>query len=165
MTTVSRLRVRGVLLLLGALAVGLVIKPVGNASLYWMPLMIGLSYLLASLVGGKTGGLWVPGFMITFWGLADMLVLSGRWHIDFASAAITGIGVGAVIALVLLPRVDIRVTPAAVAVNLLLIGLLELGEAQLKGPLVKGWPWALLLVVGALWELRPSVTFPRHVPA
>ena len=45
--------------------------------------------------------------------MADMFVLSGRWHIDFASAAITGIGVGAVIALVLLPRFDIRVTPAA----------------------------------------------------
>lgn len=89
-----------------------------------------------------------------------MLVLSGTWRIDFASAAITGLGVGAVLALGLI-RLGVPVNPAAIAVNLLLIGLLELAEAQVGGALVKGWPWALLLVIGALWELRPTVTFPN----
>ncbi len=135
------------------------IEPVGSAQLYWMPLIIGVTYLIASAVGGRTGGLWVPGLMVTFWGLADVLVLSGTWHIDFASAAITGIGVGAVLSLGLV-RLGLPVNPTAIAVNLLLIGLLELAEAQVGGALVKGWPWALLLVVGALWELRPAVTFP-----
>lgn len=159
MNDLTRLRVRGLVLLAGAVIVGLVIKPVGSANLYWMPLIIGVSYLVASAVGGRTGGLWVPGLMVTCWGLADVLVLSGTWHIDFASAAITGIGVGAVLSLGLV-RLGIPVSPAAVAVNLLLIGLLELAEAQVGGALVKGWPWALLLVVGALWELRPALTFP-----
>ena len=126
----------------------------------WMPLIIGVSYLVASAVGGRTGGLWVPGLMITFWGAAHVLVLSGTWHIDFASAAITGIGIGSVLALGLV-RLGVLVSPAAIAVNIALIGLLELAEAQVGGELLKGWPWALLLVVGALWELRPAVTFPR----
>ncbi len=164
MTDVVRLRVRGLLLIVGALVVGLVVKPVGSADLYWMPLIIGLTYLVASAVGGPTGGLWIPGLMVTFWGLADVLVLSGTWHVDFASAAITGIGVGAVLSLGL-ARLGVPVNPAAIAVNLLLIGLLELAEAQLGGALTKGWPWALLLLVGALWELRPAVTVPTSSPA
>lgn len=164
MTELIRLRVRGVLLLVGAVVVGLVIQPVGSAHLYWMPLIIGVTYLVASAVGGRTGGLWIPGLMVTFWGLADVLVLSGTWRIDFAGAAITGIGVGAVLSLGLI-RLGVPVNPAAIAVNLLAIGLLELAEAQVGGALVKGWPWALLLVVGALWELRPTVSFPTSTLA
>lgn len=164
MTDLMRLRARGLLLLIGALVVGLVIEPVGSANLYWMPLIIGVTYLVASAVGGSTGGLWIPGLMVSFWGLADVLVLSGTWHVDFASAAITGIGIGAVLSLGL-ARLGLPVNPAAIAVNLLLIGLLELAEAQIGGALTKGWPWALLLVVGALWELRPAVTFPNSSPA
>lgn len=160
MTSLTRLRLRGLLLLVGAVVVAAVIQPVGHAQLYWMPLIIGISYLAASAVGGRTGGLWVPGMMITFWGAADVLVLSGTWHVDFPSAAITGIGLGAVLALGL-TRVGIPVNPAAIAVNIALIGLLELAEAQIGGDLLKGWPWALLLAVGALWELRPAITFPR----
>ena len=160
MTDVTRLRVRGLLLIVGALVVGLVIEPVGSADLYWMPLIIGLTYLAASAAGGSTGGLWVPGLMVTFWGLADVLVLSGTWHVDFASAAISGIGIGAVLSLGL-ARLGVPVHPAAIAVNLLLIGLLELAEAQIGGPLRDGWPWALLLLLGALWELRPAVTLAQ----
>ncbi len=164
MTDVMRLLLRGLLLIVGALVVGLVIKPVGSADLYWMPLIIGLTYLVASAVGGSTGGLWIPGMMVTFWGLADVLVLSGTWHVDFASAAITGIGIGAVLSLGL-ARLGMPVNPAAIAVNLLLIGLLELAEAQIGGALTKGWPWALLLLLGALWELRPAVILRNSSPA
>ena len=154
----GRLRGRGAVLMVGAVATGLFIAPVGGLGLYWMPLFVGVSYLTASLVGGRTGGLWVPGLMVTFWGLADVLVLSGTLQVDFPSAAIVGIGLGAVFSV--LPRFGIPVTVLALAVNTLLIGVLELAEAQLGGALVDGWAWGLLLVIGALWESRPSVTMP-----
>ena len=156
----GRLRGRGAVLMVGAVATGLFIAPVGGLGLYWMPLFVGLSYLTASLVGGRTGGLWVPGLMVTFWGLADVLVLSGTLRVDFPSAAIVGIGLGAVLSVLLLPRFGIPVTVLSLAVNTLLIGVLELAEAQLGGALVDGWAWGLLLVIGALWESRPSVTMP-----
>ncbi len=43
MTDPIRPRLRGVVLLVGALVVGLVIQPVGSAHLYWMPLIIGVT--------------------------------------------------------------------------------------------------------------------------
>ncbi len=158
----GRLRGRGVVLMVGAVATGLFIAPVGGLGLYWMPLFIGICYLTASLVGGRTGGLWVPGLMVTFWGLADVLVLSGTLRVDFTSAAIVGIGLGAVLSVLLLPRFGIPVTVLGLAVNTLLIGVLELAEAQVGGVLVDGWAWGLLLVIGALWESRPSVTMPNR---
>jgi len=104
---VGRLRARGAVLVLGAVLTSVVIAPVGGLSLYWMPLFVGVSYLVASAVGGRTGGLWVPGLMVSFWGLADVLVLSGTLHVDFASAAITGVGLGALAAVLVLPRVGV----------------------------------------------------------
>ncbi len=157
---VGRLRARGAVLLLGAVATALFIAPIGDLRLYWMPLFVGVSYLAASAVGGRSGGLWVPGVMVTFWGLADALVLGGTLQIDFPSAAIAGIGLGAVLSVLILPRFGIPVTVLSVAVNTLLIGLLELAEAQIGGWLIDGWGWGLLLLVGALWESRPSVTMP-----
>lgn len=159
---VGRLRARGAVLLLGAVATALFIAPLGGLRLYWMPLFVGVSYLVASAIGGRSGGLWVPGVMVTFWGLADMLVLSGTLRIDFTSAAIAGIGLGAVLAVLILPRFAVPVTVLSVAVNTLLIGLLQLAEAQVGGWLVDGWAWGLLLLVGAVWESRPSVTMPAR---
>ncbi len=159
---VGRLRARGAVLVLGAVLTSVLIAPVGGLSLYWMPLFVGVSYLAASAVGGRTGGLWVPGLMVSFWGLADVLVLSGTLHVDFASAAITGVGLGALAAVLVLPRVGVPVTVLSLAVNTLLIGLLELAEAQVAGVLVDGWAWGLLLLAGAVWESRPSVTMPAR---
>jgi len=113
---VGRLRARGAVLVLGAVSTSVLIAPVGGLSLYWMPLFVGVSYLAASAVGGRTGGLWVPGLMVSFWGLADVLVLSGTLHVDFASAAITGVGLGALAAVLVLPRVGVPVTVLSVAV-------------------------------------------------
>jgi hypothetical protein len=145
---VGRLRARGAVLVLGAVSTSVLIAPVGGLSLYWMPLFVGVSYLAASAVGGRTGGLWVPGLMVSFWGLADVLVLSGTLHVNFASAAITGVGLGALAAVLVLPRVQVPVTVLSLAVNTLLIGLLELAEAQVAGVLVDGWAWGLLLLAG-----------------
>ncbi len=43
---VGRLRARGAVLALGAVLTSVLIAPVGGLSLYWMPLFVGVSYLL-----------------------------------------------------------------------------------------------------------------------
>jgi len=58
----GRLRGRGAVLMVGAVATGLFIAPIGALGLYWMPLFVGISYLTASLVGaGAAGHLLGPG--------------------------------------------------------------------------------------------------------
>jgi len=106
---------RGVLLLLGGVVVILVVQPVGPKQLYWMPLIIGLTYLVSSAAGGRSGGLWVPGLIVTAWGVATTTVLSGMIQADFTATTILAIGIGAILA-TQLPRVGIPCNPLAIAV-------------------------------------------------
>ncbi len=150
---------RGVLLLLGGVLVILVVQPVGPQPLYWMPLIIGLTYLASSAAGGRSGGLWIPGLIVTAWGVATTTVLSETIQADFTATTILAIGIGAILA-TQLPRVGIPCNPLAIAVIVAAIGGLELLEAQVGGIFVQGWPWGTFLMLGGLWELRAAVTRP-----
>jgi hypothetical protein len=150
---------RGVLLLLGGVLVILVVQPVGPQPLYWMPLIIGLTYLASSAAGGRSGGLWIPGLIVTAWGVATTTVLSETIQADFTATTILAIGIGAILA-TQLPRVGIPCNPLAIAVIVAAIGGLELLEAQVGGIFPQGWPWGTFLMLGGLWELRPAVTRP-----
>jgi len=152
---------RGVLLLLGGLVVIVLIEPVGPEKLYVMPLVLGLTYIASAVAGGRSGGLWVPGLIVTAWGFATTTVLSGTINVDFTAAAVLAIGLGAVVA-TQLPRVGIPCNPLAIAVVVAAIGALELLEAQAGDVFVDGGPWGVFLVLGGLWELRPAMTRPRH---
>lgn len=127
---------RGVLLVVGGLVVVVLIKPVGPEKLYVMPLVLGLTYLASAVAGGRSGGLWVPGLIVTAWGVATTTVLSGAISVDFTAAAVLAIGLGAVAA-TQLPRVGIPCNPLAIAVA---VGALELLEAQAGGVFADGWP-------------------------
>jgi hypothetical protein len=150
---------RGALLLVGGVIVILAVEPVGPKKLYWMPLIIGLTHLISSAAGGRSGGLWVPGLMVTAWGVGTTTVLSGTIRSDFTATTIFAIGAGAILA-TQLPRVGIPCNPLAIALIIFLIGGLELLEAQAGGVFVKGWPWGVFLMLGGLWELRPALTRP-----
>ena len=155
MTVSTARRRRGLVLLLGGVLVALTVAPVGGLALYWMPLLLGLTYLAAAAVGGRRGALWAAGLVVTCWGVAVALVLTGTLHVDFAGAAVTGLGAGAVLA-ALLPRVGVASSPVSVAVPVLLVGVLELAQAQQHGVLDRGWAYGALLVGWGLWELRPG---------
>lgn len=150
---------RGVLLLIGGLLVVVLVQPIGHQKLYVMPLIIGLTYLASSVAGGRSGGLWVPGLIVTAWGVGTTLVLGGTLNVDFTAATILAIGVGSTVA-TQLPRLGIPCNPLAIALVVASIGALELLEAQAGGVFVDGWPWGALLVLGGIWELRPAVTRP-----
>ena len=123
-----------------------------------MPLVIGLTYLTSSVAGGRTGGLWVPGLIVTAWGVATTTVLSATISVDFTAAAVLAIGLGALVA-TQLPRVGILQPahdhrgcgggwhPGAAR---------GAGRWCLRGRVAVG----VFLVLGGLWELRPAVTRP-----
>lgn len=150
---VSMRRRRGIALLIGAVVLALVVQPVGSAAFYWVPLVSGLTYLLAAASGGRRGALWAPGLMLSFWGAAVVLVLGGTTHVDFASAAVTGLGAGAVAA-VALSRVGFAVDAFGIAATVLLAGAFELLDATGPAAFGKGWLYGGLLGLWGLWELR-----------
>ncbi len=145
----------GAVLLLGALVVSLVVAPGGEARLYWMPIILGLSYLLAGLVAGKHSLYLAAGLIVSTWGLAVLLVLRGSLTTDFAGTAVTAIGLG-LVAAALLPRAGIPVSLASLAVPVLAIGVFELLQAESSEVFSKGWLYGVLLAVRGLYDLRPG---------
>lgn len=161
--TTARVR-SGAVLLAGALLVSLVVVPVGGAELFWMPLLLGLTYLLAGAVVGRHSSYWAAGLVVSCWGLAVLLVLSDVLTTDFAASAVTGIGTGLVLA-ALLPRVGIAVSTLSLAVPVLLIGVLELLQAESGGVFGKGWFYGAVLAARGLYDLRPRVPGQGGEPA
>jgi len=105
-----------------------------------MPLVIGLTYLTSSVAGGRTGGLWVPGLIVTAWGVATTTVLSATISVDSTADAVLAIGLGALVA-TQLPRVGIPCNPLTITAVVAAVGTLELLEAQAGGVFADGWPW------------------------
>lgn len=145
----------GAVLLVGAAFVSFVVAPGGSAKLYWMPIILGVSYLLAGAVAGRRSLFWAAGLIVSSWGLAVLLLLRGTWTTDFAGTAVTAIGVGLVLA-ALLPRVGISVSLASLAVPVLLIGVFELLQAESSSVFSKGWLFGIILALRGLYDLRPG---------
>jgi len=78
---------RWVPVLFAALVEALAIAPVGALPFYLSPLVLGLTYLAAAVVGGRHATLWAPGLVISAWGVAVVLVFGQTVHTDFASVA------------------------------------------------------------------------------
>lgn len=118
-----RVRVRqGLLLLTGALALELLVGQ-GPLHFYWTPLIVGLSYLAAAAVGGRTGGYWATACVLTGWGLAVVAIGSAHpQNIDLAGAYLFGAGAGA-LAGSLLPRARFDVSQVGVAATVAASGL------------------------------------------
>jgi hypothetical protein len=145
----------GAVLLAGAAFVSFVVVPGGSAKLYWMPIILGISYLLAGAVAGKGSLFWAAGLIVSSWGLAVLLLLRGTWTTDFSGTAVTAIGVGLVLA-ALLPRVGVPVSLASLAVPVLLIGVFELLQAESSSLFSKGWLFGIILALRGLYDLRPG---------
>lgn len=151
----SSARRRAIPLLLAGVVLVLVIAPIGPLRLFWVPLLGGVGYLLAAAAGGRRGALWVPGVVVTLWGAAEAVALSGAVTVNDAAAALTGLGVGVLVA-ALLPRVGIPVSPLGIAVPAVLVGVFALLVAH--GPTIfsRGWLYGALIGLWGVWELRPQ---------
>ncbi len=143
----------GLVLILGAIVLAVLVQPIGSRPFYWVPLVTGLTYLLAAAVGGRTAALWAPGLVVTTWGIAVILILGRTVDVDFAAATVTALGAGATLA-VLLQRAGFAVSALGIALSVLLAGGFELLDAVGPALFGKGWAYAILLGGWGLWELR-----------
>ncbi len=134
--------------LLGALALEALVER-GSTPFYWTPLIIGLSYLAAATVGGRTGGHWPTACVLVGWGA--VVAWAGRTRpegVDLAGAYLAGGGAGVLVAGVLLRRgfnVDVvGLGAAAVGAGLVL------ALASRHDGLVEARTFAIALAVLAL---------------
>ncbi len=143
---------RWVPVLIGALVETVAVAPVGPLPFYLTPLVLGLTYLAAAAVGGRGATLWAPGLVISAWGVAVALVFSQTLHADFASVAVTALGIGATAA-ALLGRAGFRVDTLAVGLSVMFAGLTELAASLGADVLGLGWFYGALLGVWVLADL------------
>ena len=143
---------RWVPVLTGALVETLAVGPVGPIPFYLTPLVLGLTYLAAAAVGGRDATLWAPGVVISAWGVAVALVFSQTVHADFASVAVTALGMGATAA-ALLGRAGFRVDTLAVGLSVMFAGLTELAASLGAHVLGLGWFYGALLGIWVLADL------------
>lgn len=153
----SARRRRGAALLGGTVLLALLL---GTEALpfYWLPTLSGVAYLAGAAAGGRRGALWAPGLMVTGWGIAALLLFEGAIPGSYtAPAFLLGLGIGGVVAAALHQARIIEVSPLGVAVTLVVSGVfLALEVAGTAGIAGNAYPYAVLLAVWGLWELRPA---------
>jgi len=115
-------RVRqGGALLAGALVMALVLGDEPRR-FFFLPLGLGLVYLLAALAGGRRGAYWATAIVLLGWGAAVVLVREARPELDTAGLYLLGAGLG-VLAGLLLERAGVAVDPLGLAGTVVLAGL------------------------------------------
>jgi hypothetical protein len=115
----QRLR-QGAVLLAGALVLGLLLGD-DPRRFFWVPIGLGIVYLLAALAGGRRGGYWATAIVLIGWGAAVVLVQEARPELDTAGLYLLGTGLG-VLAGLLLARTGVAVDPLGLAGTVVLAG-------------------------------------------
>ncbi len=134
--------------LLGALALEVLVER-GSTPFYWTPLIIGLSYLGAATVGGRTGGHWPTACVLVGWGA--VVAWAGQTRperVDLAGAYLAGGGAGVLVAGLLLRR-GFKVDVVGLGVAAIGAGLV-LALASRHDGLVEARTFAIALAVLAL---------------
>lgn len=142
-----RLRRGGVLVAGAAIYAALVYGPL---EFLWTPLLIGLAYLGAAAAGGRHGGMWATGLVLTGWGLGVVLTNKVDLGLSTADGYLIGIGAAAVAAGLLASR-GFAVDLVAVGATTVFAGLIHTLAGDPVQALVEPWPYvALLGLVGAV---------------
>jgi hypothetical protein len=114
------MRRRGVILLAGAVAIVLLVQPIGFLDYYFNPLLVGLAFLAAAAATGPRSPLWGAGLVVTAWGVAK--VIENSVEVSWAGGMSTlAIGLGGLIAAYLGTR-GWAVSAASVAWPVVFIG-------------------------------------------
>lgn len=127
------MRKRGIVLLVGAVAIVLLVKEIGPLDYYWNPPLVGLVFLVAAAVTGPLSPLWGAGIVVGFWGLSKILQNNTDW-------AWTGpfttpmIGLGGLLAAYLATR-GFAISVARIAWPVVFIGV-----GQYVHSTYAGWP-------------------------
>ena len=154
---------RGAVLLAGAAVLLLLVEGRG-VQFYWVPLLLGVSYLLAAAAGRSTGPLWAPGWVLTTVGLTEALWFHTARPADsfeLAQLTLLAAGTGALLA-VAMTLLGVQVSPMSLALAILITGAFNLAEATAV-PYVAGntWLYAGLLAAWGLYEVAAARHGPR----
>jgi len=159
MNDVRARRLRGAVLLVGALAIAGLVEG-GILDYFTFPLLLGLVYLAAAAVSRSHGTLWGPGLVTTAVGLAIVLWYgAGRGGDSFQLLALTvlALGLGGVLAAALGELRGLVITPMSIALPVLLFGAFSLLEQQRVEPVTGStWVYVALLALWGAFELRPA---------
>ncbi len=154
---------RGAVLLVGA-AVLLLLVEIGGVDFYWVPLLLGVTYLLAAAAGRSTGPLWAPGWVLGAVGLTDALwfhALRPADSFELTQLTLLAAGTGAVLA-VAMTAVGVRVSTMSLALAVLLTGAFNVAEAKAVPYVADNiWLYAALLAAWGLYELVVA-RYPRN---
>ncbi len=91
-----RLRQAGALLA-GAVAVELLVG-VGPLEFHWVPLIVGVAYLVAAALGGRSGGHWATAIVVVAFGATVALISEASTGINPPAGYLLGSGLGAMLA-------------------------------------------------------------------
>lgn len=148
-------RIRALVILAGALTLLLLVKG-ADVRFYWVPVVLGLTYLAAAAAGRSRGPLWAPGWVLTVVGLAEAAWFhAGRPadSFEFAELTLLAAGTGAVLA-VAMSVLRVQVSAMSVAMAVLLTGAFNLAEAKgVHGISGNVWFYAALLAAWGAAEL------------
>ncbi len=137
-------RLQGVALVAGA-AVFYAILGFADVGFHWTPLVLGVVYLVAALVGGPQGSYWSTAVVLTVFGLGP--VARFAWNVDASAASLYVIALGlAVLVAAQLAARQVAITPTAVGATILALGVVFSLQTHL-GLIEEPWPYAALLAV------------------
>lgn len=140
------MRRRGLVLLAGAVAIVLLIQPIGPLDYYWNPLLVGLAFVAAAAVTGPHSPLWGAGLVVSAWGTA--VVLENTVRVDGTGGLTTAaIGLGGLLAAYLGSR-GWGVDAASVAWPVVFLGLGLLVSSNAGSGTVTGYTAGLAAVYG-----------------
>ena len=114
-------RRRGIALVVGGVALLLLVRPVGPLPVSWIPLLVGLAFVLAAALTGPRSPLWGPGLVVSAYGTAEVVDL----YTDVAGAGAwttVAIGLGGLLAAYLGSR-GWAMSAASVASPVVFIGV------------------------------------------
>jgi len=149
---------QGLALAAGAVALELLVAR-GSAPFYWTPLMIGIAYLAAAVLGGREGGHWATATVLCGWGLAVVWAGSSGPDLDTAGLYLAGAGAGASVGLVL-RRAGFEVDALGATVTVAAAGVV-LALSPQASALVDARTYAVAVGVVALVNLVLGVQAER----
>lgn len=149
---------RGAALLGGAAVYAALVY--GPLEFFWTPFLLGVVYLAAATAGGRRGGLWATGLVLTGWGVGVLLVTEFRVDgLSAADAYLLGAGAAALVA-GLLARNGFSVDLIGIGASAFIAGLLHTFAHQ-GNVVTKPWLYvALLASVGVVNVALAAVSQP-----
>lgn len=142
---------RGLVLLAGAVALFLLVQPVGFLPYFWLPVVVGVTFVVAAAVNGKQSPFWTAGLVVGAWGVGTVVNNNAGAHAGWTGALpLLLLGAGALVAAYLGSRgfsTDVGAAGRAVVF---------LGVGQFIHITTDGWITTIfvgLIAAWGLWEI------------